>query len=230
MTSRTPGPGRIGPLDPRPSHASGPGVSRLPLGRHQMPHLNGTLLDHLLATEELLRSWGSSEEPLPGRALPRHLRHRRLRSLPACPSTTATSCAAVAGRRGRGDRLPLRLVRPVRRLSAAGRGRTRPLPGPFPPADRSTVTDDQLRDFVDLTLANELEIAGHAGGATGPPAWIGPLVGADGAAGQPRGAPRGASLARPRAVTGSDGDPSGLPGSWDGDPLRRRAGDRAPGW
>ena len=26
------------------------------------PHLNGTLLDHLVATEELLRSWGSPEE------------------------------------------------------------------------------------------------------------------------------------------------------------------------
>jgi len=140
---------------------------------HEMPHLNGTLLAHLLATEELLRSWGSPEE--------------------LC---LAGLCHATYGTDGfdpflvaPDDRGVLRAVvgaeveETVYLYASCDRSVVYPQlagDGPVRFRDRFrrrtvAVTDDQLRDFVDLTLANELEIAGHDE-ASEPPAWIGPLV------------------------------------------------------
>ncbi len=139
----------------------------------EVPHLNGTLLAHLLATEELLRSWGSSEE--------------------LC---LAGLCHAVYGTDGFAPYLVPsddRGVLPA--LVGAGVEETVYL---YASCDRSVVypqlagdgpvlfrdrfrqqtvipTDAQLRDFVDLTLANELDVAGQVE-ASDPPGWIGPLV------------------------------------------------------
>ncbi len=142
-------------------------------------HLAGTLLDHLMATEGILRSWGSSE---------------RLCRAGLCHATYGTDgfapflvsyderdiLAAVAGidveeivyLYASCDRSSL-----YPQLSGDGTVRFR---------DRflgttSEPPDALLRDFVDLTLANELEIAlgSGAGGSApslSPPAWIGPLV------------------------------------------------------
>jgi hypothetical protein len=149
-----------------------------------MKHLNGTLLEHLMATEEFLRSWGSSEElcqaglchaayGTDGFApdlLSWHDRDVLVRAVGAAVEEKVYLYASC-------DRSVL-----YPQLSGAGpvAFRDRFLSRTLEP------TDDQLRDFVDLTLANELEIAIHgrtiggnddAGTQSELPPWIAPLVG-----------------------------------------------------
>ncbi len=140
---------------------------------HEMPHLNGTLLDHLLATEELLRSWGSAESLcLAGLC---HATYGTDGFAPfLVPPDDRGVMRAVAG---------AEVEETVYLYASCDRFAVYPQlagDGPVRFGDRFrqltvAVTDDQLRDFVDLTLANELEIAGHDE-ASGTPAWIGPLV------------------------------------------------------
>jgi len=143
-----------------------------------MPHLNGTLLDHLLATEELLCSWGSSPE--------------------LC---LAGLCHATYGTDGFAPFLVSWDDRPllaevvgvdveaiVYLYAACDRGVVYPQlagAGPVQFRDRFRrqtfeASGAELRDFADLTLANELDIAlgdrGAAGAGAGAPGWIGPLV------------------------------------------------------
>jgi len=153
-----------------------------------MTHLNGTLLKHLIATEDLLRSWGSSEE---------------LCLAGLCHATYGTDGFApflvpFDDRRVLRDVVGSDVEEIVYLYAACDRSllypqlsgdgpvcvRDRFLDETFPPADA------RIRDFVDLTLANELEIAlvgsgtvrsGTAGsdadaGSSKRPEWIGPLV------------------------------------------------------
>jgi hypothetical protein len=147
-----------------------------------MPHLTGTLLEHLEATEDILRSWGSGE------ALCR-----------------AGLCHAAYGTDGfapfliaRQDRHVLaevvgeRVENTIYLYASCDRGSVYPqFPGHGPVQFRDRwdertvdVTDADLRDFADLTLANELEIALSAQAKSGASselslnlsAWIKPLV------------------------------------------------------
>ncbi|HEY7946608.1 MAG TPA: hypothetical protein VID75_02965 [Acidimicrobiales bacterium] len=142
-----------------------------------MPHLNGSLLTHLLATEALLRSWGSSEG--------------------LC---RAGLCHATYGTHGFApcllpphDRATLTLVvgddveKTVYLYGACDRAVVYPqlaAVGPVSFRDRFrdetvVVTEGQIRDFVDLTLANELDVAlsGRRRPDDAPPDWIAPFVG-----------------------------------------------------
>ena len=126
-------------------------------------HLQGTLLEHLLRVEDLLRRWGGSE------AL-----------------ALAALCHATYGTDGFAPNL----------LELDGRDRLREVIGPeaeetvyfYASCDRAVVyprladdpvryrdrftdtefdaTPSQMRDFVDLTVANEVEIAVSAGNPT----------------------------------------------------------------
>jgi hypothetical protein len=150
-----------------------------------MEHLNGTLLEHLMATEELLRSWDSPEDLcLAGLChaaygtdgfapclVSWHDRDVLVRAIGAAAEEKVYLYASC-------DR---DLLYP--QLSGAGpvMFRDRFLSRTLEP------TDDQLQDFVDLTLANELEIAISGRTVAGTddarspselPPWIVPLVGA----------------------------------------------------
>jgi hypothetical protein len=146
-----------------------------------VPHLGGTLLDHLLGTERLLRRWGCPEQ--------------------LC---LAGLCHAAYGTDGFAPHLVSWRHRGVL-AEALGEGGTAveetvyfyascdrsvlypqlATDGPVTFRDRFLdvtfeASEVQLRDFADLTLANELEIA--TDGGDGPrtastlPAWIAPLV------------------------------------------------------
>jgi hypothetical protein len=147
-------------------------------GAETIAHLNGTLLGHLLATEELLSSWGASEA--------------------LC---LAGLCHATYGTDGFApsllpwdDRAGLaRLVGPeveeiVYLYASCDRSVVYPqlaTVGPVTFFDRfrqqsRLAGETEIRDFVDLTLANELDVALSAGRASGTatprPSWIGPFV------------------------------------------------------
>jgi hypothetical protein len=143
---------------------------------HTMKHLNGTLLEHLLATEELLRSWGSSEELcLAGLC---HATYGTDGFAPfLVPWQDRTVLARVAG----GD-----VEETVYFYASCDRSFLYPQlsrTGPVCFRDRlldetHEPSDAGLRDFVDLTLANELDVA-LARRPEGPPVpvpWIGTLV------------------------------------------------------
>ncbi|HXQ75691.1 MAG TPA: hypothetical protein VN791_04280 [Acidimicrobiales bacterium] len=144
-----------------------------------MTHLNGPLLDHLIATEELLRAWGASEELcLAGLC---HATYGTDGFAPfLLPWDQRHVLAEVAGRD---------VEETVYLYASCDRSRLYPqLSGEGPVRFRDRFRDTtfepsatQLRDFVDLTLANELEIAlGSDARRKAPPsarpAWIGPLV------------------------------------------------------
>jgi hypothetical protein len=144
-----------------------------------VPHLHGTLLDHLLGTERLLRRWGCREELcLAGLChaaygtdgfAPHLVPWRRRHVLAAALGATGPAVEAIVYFYASCDRSVL-----YPQLAAAG---------PVIFRDRFldvtvAASEVQLRDFVDLTLANELEIATDGGVSTGSvlPDWIGALV------------------------------------------------------
>ena len=144
------------------------------------PHLNGTLLDHLVATEELLRSWDSPEDlSLAGLC---HAAYGTDGFTPfLLPVQDRATLAAVVGPDVED------IVYLYASCDRAVVYRQLATDGPVSFRDRFRgVTfeppDAQLTGFVDLTLANELEIsvvgrrlpADGAGGdaADGPPSWV----------------------------------------------------------
>jgi hypothetical protein len=141
-----------------------------------MTHLNGTLFDHLVATEDLLRTWGSSE-----RLCLAGLCHATYGTDGFAPSLAPWEDRTVlAGVVGGDVEDTVYFYASCDRSLLSRQGpvcfRDRFLEETFEPSEA------QLRDFADLTLANELEIA-LAGSDTGlsdrssaPPPWIGPLV------------------------------------------------------
>jgi hypothetical protein len=140
-------------------------------------HRNGTLLDHLLATEALLRSWGSTET---------------LSRAGLCHAAYGTDGFAphLLSWRRRPDLAALvgaDVEKTVYFYAACDRSVLYPqLPGAGPVHCRDRFLDTtlvpsaaQLTDFVDLTLANELEIALGDVPSTDPPVpppWITALV------------------------------------------------------
>jgi len=189
-----------------------------------MPHLNGTLLDHLLGTERLLRSWGSPEELcLAG------LCHAAYGTEGFAPFLVSWSDRGLmagalrdAGAAGNGA-LGAVVEETVYFYGSCDRSVLYPqLGGHGPVTFRDRFLDAtfepsaaQLRDFVDLTLANELEIAIDGGGPLGPssdlPAWIGPLVEHIQNRASPR-ARRGALSLLGQTGDGSDRDAFGAAG------------------
>jgi hypothetical protein len=149
------------------------------------PHLNGTLLDHLLATEELLASWGSPEDlSLAGLC---HAAYGTDGFAPfLLPLQDRATLAAVVGPE----------VEDIVYLYAScDRARVYPqLAGDGPVQFRDRFrgaifepSEAALTTFVDLTLANELEISvvgrrlpadtASADTAGGPPSWVCDLTG-----------------------------------------------------
>jgi hypothetical protein len=150
---------------------------------HTVPHLHGTLLDHLVATEELLRSWGCPEELC--RAGLCHATYGTDGFAPflVAPDDRAVLAAAAGPE----------VEQIVYLYASCDRSFVYPqLPGEGPVRfrDRFLLTTcvpspASLRDFVDLTLANEIDVAGSGDLASGPPPWIGPLVDALGGRASP---------------------------------------------
>jgi hypothetical protein len=144
------------------------------LSADTVPHLNGTLLDHLVATEEILRTFGAREDLC--RA---GLCHAAYGTDGFAPFLLALDDRDVL-RAAAGDSAE----RIVYVYASCRRALLYPrlaAPGPVTFPDRFTDTtwvasDADLSDFVDLTLANELDIALHGGTPVGLPPWIGPLV------------------------------------------------------
>jgi len=141
---------------------------------HTVPHLHGTLLDHLVATEDLLRSWGCPEDLC--RAGLVHATYGTDGFAPfLVPPDDRTPLAAAAGPE---------VEEIVYLYASCDRSFVYPqLPGEGPVRFRDRFRQTtavpppaSLRDFVDLTLANELEVARSGDRASGPPPWIGPLV------------------------------------------------------
>jgi len=136
-------------------------------------HLNGTLLDHLLATEELLRSWGSSE-----RLCLAGLAHATYGTDGFAPTLLAWADRAVLGEVAGAE-----VEETVYLYASCDRSSLYPqFAGDRPVRFRDRFrqvtfepSDTQLRDFVDLTLANEIEIA-LPDDTSDPPPWIAPLV------------------------------------------------------
>jgi hypothetical protein len=137
----------------------------------RVPHLQGTLLDHLVATEEILRCWGASEDLcLTG------LCHAAYGTDGFAPFLVSFedrgALASVAGGR---------VEEAVYLYASCDRSGLYPrLAGDEPVVFRDRFLDcpllpseAQVRDFVDLTLANELEIATSMarGGRAGIPSW-----------------------------------------------------------
>jgi hypothetical protein len=143
-----------------------------------IPHRNGSLLEHLLATEEILRSWGSAE-PLCLAGLCHAAYGTDGFALSLVPLADRSLLAETAG---------AAVEKIVYLYASCDRAVVYPqLPGRGPVAFRDRFVDgtvepseDELRDFVDLTLANELEIvsstAGTASDGQSVPDWFGPLV------------------------------------------------------
>jgi hypothetical protein len=142
-----------------------------------VPHRHGTLLDHLLATEVRLRAWGASEE---------------LCRAGLCHASYGTDgfaphLLAVAERALLAAAMGTEVEETIYFYAACDRSYLYPQlsrPGSVRYRDRFTdVTFEPsatgLRDFVDLTLANELDVAFGPLPSSGPaaaPPWIGPLV------------------------------------------------------
>jgi hypothetical protein len=143
----------------------------------RVPHLHGSLLDHLLATEARLRAWGAAEELcLAG------LGHATYGTDGFAPHLLPVAERAVLA-----AAVGPEVEETIYFYAACDRSSLYPqlpLPGPVRYRDRFLdVTYEpsatRLRDFVDLTLANELDVAlGHlpSPGPSAPPPWIGPLV------------------------------------------------------
>ena len=143
----------------------------------RVPHLNGNLLDHLVATEELLRGWGAPEG---------------LCRAGLCHATYGTDGFApnllpVSDRAVLAAAVGTAVEETVYFYAACDRSFLYPqLPGRGPVLWRDRFLDvivepsaTELRDFVDLTLANEIDVARGGPRAAGPidlPPWIGPLV------------------------------------------------------
>lgn len=143
-------------------------------GAESIPHPHGTLFEHLVATEQVLRGWGCSETvALAGLAhavygtdgFAPHLLDWHDR-----PDMVELAGAEVEGI--------------VYLYASCDRAAVYPQlekDGPVGFRDRFSgrafeLSPSALQDFVDLTLANEIEIAAPAGGEPAPP-WLQELVG-----------------------------------------------------
>jgi hypothetical protein len=139
-------------------------------GADTISHLNGTLLDHLLATESILRGWGSGETLcLAG------LCHAAYGTDGFAPHLVSWHdrhvLAAATG---------LEVEETVYLYASCDRSLVyRQLPGDGPVSFRDRFlgrtnlsSEAELRDFVDLTLANELEIAVSASSGSEAPPWF----------------------------------------------------------
>jgi hypothetical protein len=138
-------------------------------GAASIAHPHGTLLEHLLGTEQLLRTWGSSEVLcLAGLAhavygtdgfAPHLLELEERHLLTAAAGSEAEALVYLYASCDRGAVYP-QFERP----------------GPIEFRDRFTgkasrPSEDELRDFADLTLANEFEIT-VLGGNGDVPLWL----------------------------------------------------------
>jgi hypothetical protein len=146
-----------------------------------VPHRQGTLFDHLIGTERLLRRWGCAEDLcLAGLC---HAAYGTDGFAPSLvPWRDRDMVMAALGEGG----APVEAI--VYFYASCDRSVLYPqlaAEGPVTFRDRFLgvtveASEAQLRHFVDLTLANELEIATTVGDrvsrGSGLPSWVGPLV------------------------------------------------------
>jgi hypothetical protein len=139
-------------------------------GADAVPHLRGTLTEHLEGTEGLLRAWGSSDAlALAG------LCHATYGTDGFAPSLLSLGKRAVLR-----DLVPAEVEDIVYFYASCDRKAVYPqLGNSNPVAFRDRFTDRvfeptaaQLGQFVDLTLANEIEITLIDSAIAGPPRWL----------------------------------------------------------
>lgn len=142
-------------------------------GAQAIPHPNGTLFEHLVGTEQLLRTWGCSDPVVLG-----GLAHAVYGTDGFAPHLLGWSArhelVEVAGPE---------VEAIVYLYASCDRAAVYPQlakAGPVVFRDRFSErtfepSDSALQDFVDLTLANEIEIAGPASGDPAP-SWLLDLV------------------------------------------------------
>jgi hypothetical protein len=139
-------------------------------GAAVVPHLNGFLLDHLERTEGLLRDWGSSDTAAMAglchaaygtdgfvTSLVSHDRRWEVAEVVG-PEVEALVYLYASCDRD--------FVYPNLREGVAPAFRDRFNGGVFGPAE------DQLRAFIDITLANEADVAVVGPGVLEPPGWL----------------------------------------------------------
>ena len=145
------------------------------------PHVHSTLLDHLVGTERLLRRWGCRQELcLAGLChaaygtdgfAPHLVSWHQRDVLAAALGEVGPTVEEIVYFYASCDRS---VLYPQMAADGPATFRDRFLGATF------EASEVQLRDFADLTLANELDIATKGGGnvtkAAGLPVWIGPLV------------------------------------------------------
>jgi hypothetical protein len=145
------------------------------------PHVHSTLVDHLIGTERLLRRWGCRQELcLAGLChaaygtdgfAPHLVSWHQRDILAAALGEVGPAVEEIVYFYASCDRSVL-----YPQIAADGPAtfRDRFLGATFEPSEL------QLRDFADLTLANELDIATKGAGrvtkAADLPVWVGPLV------------------------------------------------------
>jgi hypothetical protein len=139
-------------------------------GASEIDHVNGTLFEHLERTEQLLRGWGCSEVvAVAGLAHAAYgtdgfptalmgLDERELISELGGPDVEALVYLYASCDRG--------FVYPCLRPGAKPEFRDRFNGRTFPPAR------GDLRDFVDITLANESDVGLAGSRVDGPPGWL----------------------------------------------------------
>ncbi|HEX3567542.1 MAG TPA: hypothetical protein VHU17_19425 [Acidimicrobiales bacterium] len=142
-------------------------------GANSIPHPHGTLFEHLVGTEQLLRAWGCSDTVALG-----GLAHAVYGTDGFAPHLLEWSerheLVELAG---------AEVEAIVYLYASCDRAATYPQLGKDgPPAFRDRFTNRRfepsasaLQDFVDLTLANEIEIAALESGDPAPP-WLLELV------------------------------------------------------
>lgn len=143
-------------------------------GAKAIPHPHGTLFEHLVGTEQLLRAWGCSDTVALG-----GLAHAVYGTDGFAPHLLEWS-----ERRELVDLAGAEVEAIVYLYASCDRGATYPqLEKDGPVAFRDRFSDRTfepspaaLQDFVDLTLANEIEIAAPGSGDPAPP-WLLDLVG-----------------------------------------------------
>jgi hypothetical protein len=144
------------------------------LGADTVRHLNGNLFSHLMRTEQLLLDWEASEElALVGLChaaygtdgfVPALLNLDERPRLSIAVGTDVEAAVYFYASRDRGYFYP--------QIGSVGTTRSR---------DRftnhvTTVSEEQLRAFVDLTLANEADVAMFGNSSVTAPPWFASLV------------------------------------------------------
>jgi len=139
-------------------------------GARGIAHVNGTLLEHLVGTERLLRSWGAADA---------------LALAGLCHAAYGTdgferSLVPIEHRHALADAVGAVVEESVYFYASCDRTAVYPQLARGEPVvfrDRFTgrvfvAPEDRLRDFVDLTLANECEIAVVGAAAPTAPDWL----------------------------------------------------------